>query len=66
MASQNDSMALTVPVERAQLALVEHPCIVRNVERGIKSLGGEHQLEEVRMTICLKPIDVDNLSNLVS
>lgn len=35
----------TVPSER--VVSIEHPCIVRNFDNGLKSLGGEPQLKHV-------------------
>lgn len=35
----------TVPQER--VVSIEHPCIVRNFDNGIKSLGGEPQMKHV-------------------
>ena len=34
-----------VPQER--VVSIEHPCIVRNFENGVKSLGGEPQMKHV-------------------
>ena len=36
---------LTVPQER--IVCVEHPCIVKNIDKGVKSLGGEGQVKNV-------------------
>ncbi len=34
-----------IPTER--LISIEHPCIIKNVNNGIKSLGGEYRLAQV-------------------
>lgn len=39
----------TVPQER--VVSIEHPCIVRNFDNGIKSLGGEPQMKHVSSDI---------------
>lgn len=38
----------TVPQER--VISIEHPCIVRNFDNGLKSLGGEPQMKHVSIT----------------
>ena len=37
--------ALQVPSDR--IVSIEHPCIVKNVDKGVKSLGGEAQVKNV-------------------
>lgn len=49
-ASENSASAtasLGVPQDR--IVCIEHPCIVKNIDNGVKSLGGEQQLQEVRV-----------------
>ncbi|EON62941.1 hypothetical protein W97_02167 [Coniosporium apollinis CBS 100218] len=36
---------------------IEHPCIVRNIDNGIKSSGGEVQLDRRNISISLRPGD---------
>lgn len=40
------SGVVNVPQER--VVCIEHPCIVRNVDKGVQSLGGEHTMQQVR------------------
>jgi len=35
----------SVPQDR--IVCIEHPCIIRDVDQGVKSLGGEHHLQKV-------------------
>ncbi|KAK3679898.1 tau 95 subunit of transcription factor TFIIIC [Recurvomyces mirabilis] len=35
----------TVPLQR--IVSIEHPCIIKNLEKGVKSLGGEAQIKHV-------------------
>jgi len=49
-ASENSASAtasLGVPQDR--IVCIEHPCIVKNIDNGVKSLGGEQQLQAVRV-----------------
>ena len=39
--------APTYHVPQERIVSVEHPCIVKNFDNGLKSLGGEHQLKHV-------------------
>ena len=39
-----------VPQER--VVSIEHPCIVRNFDNGVKSLGGEPQMKHVSGGVC--------------
>lgn len=48
--SQQDRRAPSYTVPRERIVSLDHPCIVKNVDNGIKSLGGEHQLKMVRFT----------------
>ena len=32
---------------------IEHPCIIRNQDRGIRSLGGLREIAKVRVSYCL-------------
>jgi hypothetical protein len=42
-----------VPSER--VVSIEHPCIVRNFDNGVKSLGGEPQMKHVSGGVCYEP-----------
>lgn len=37
-----------ISVKSQPIVSVEHPYVVRNIDRGIKSLGGQPKLDEVR------------------
>ena len=39
--------SLGVPQDR--VVCIEHPCIIKNIDNGVKSLGGEHHLQKVRV-----------------
>ena len=43
-ASESNTAGLVVP--RSHLAVIEHPCIIKNVSKGIVSLGGDKVLDE--------------------
>jgi len=40
-----DAPIYDVPDQR--VVSIEHPCIVKNLDRGLKSLGGEAQIQHV-------------------
>ena len=42
---QSSAPVYTVPAER--IVSIEHPCIVRNFDNGMKSMGGEAQIKHV-------------------
>ena len=42
-----DTVAPTYPVPPERVVSIEHPCIVRTFDNGVKSLGGEPQLKHV-------------------
>lgn len=42
-----DGSAPSHTVANKRIICIEHPCIVRDSNRGVKSLGGEHQLKHV-------------------
>ena len=42
-----------VPSER--VVSIEHPCIVRNFDNGVKSLGGEPQMKHASGGVCYEP-----------
>ena len=42
-----------VPGER--VVSIEHPCIVKNFDNGVKSLGGEPQMKHVSGGVCYEP-----------
>lgn len=41
------SASISAAVPDVQLVSIEHPCIVRNVDAGFKSLGGEQQVKHI-------------------
>lgn len=43
--SNDDAPALQFP--DTKVVALEHPCIIRNIDRGVKSLGGNNRIEEV-------------------
>ena len=45
--NMNDLNPLTYTVPRRRIVSIEHPCIVKNLDNGLKSLGGEPQLKDV-------------------
>lgn len=45
MASNESAELLNVPQDK--IVCVEHPCLVSNVDKAIKSLGGEQQMKNV-------------------
>lgn len=46
--SQADSSSPALLVPPDAVVSIEHPCIVKNVDNGIKSLGGRAVLDKVR------------------
>lgn len=46
-------MAAKLDVPDARIVSVEHPCLVKNVDQGIKSLGGERHIQHVGLRFCL-------------
>jgi general transcription factor 3C polypeptide 5 (transcription factor C subunit 1) len=45
---QQQQQAPWLPIPVRAVSVVEHPCIVRNVDKGIASLGGSLKLSKVR------------------
>lgn len=45
IAGSSSAPTYTVPVER--IVSIEHPCIIKNFDKGFKSLGGEAQVKHV-------------------
>jgi general transcription factor 3C polypeptide 5 (transcription factor C subunit 1) len=39
--------APTLQFPDTKVVALEHPCIIRNIDRGVKSLGGSNRIEEV-------------------
>lgn len=37
-----------LPIPSRAISVVEHPCIVKNIDKGITSLGGPVKLSKVR------------------
>lgn len=48
-ASTQNKLAPKLEVPSRAVSIVEHPCIIKNVDKGIVSLGGEVKLSKVRM-----------------
>lgn len=44
---QRSQKAPLMNVPREQVVCIEHPCIIKDVDKGIKSLGGEYQIKDV-------------------
>jgi general transcription factor 3C polypeptide 5 (transcription factor C subunit 1) len=42
-----DTVATTYPVPPERVVSIEHPCIVKTFDNGLKSFGGEPQLKHV-------------------
>jgi general transcription factor 3C polypeptide 5 (transcription factor C subunit 1) len=45
---QQQQHAPWLPIPSRAVSVVEHPCIVKNVDKGITSLGGALKLSKVR------------------
>jgi len=45
--SNEKSIAPFILISQDPVICVEHPCIIRNLDRGIKSLGGEYGINKV-------------------
>jgi general transcription factor 3C polypeptide 5 (transcription factor C subunit 1) len=45
--SNEKSTAPFIPISQDPVICVEHPCIIKNLGRGIKSLGGEYGINKV-------------------
>jgi hypothetical protein len=43
-----------IPVSSQPIVCVEHPCIIKNLDRGISSLGGDYAINKVRL-YCDRP-----------
>jgi len=41
----------TANVSNQRIITVEHPCVINDVDKGVKTLGGEHQIKRVRIVI---------------
>jgi Tau95 Triple barrel domain len=46
----NDDDAPVYEFPDTKIVALEHPCIIRNLNRGIKSLGGNQRLQEVALS----------------
>jgi hypothetical protein len=44
-------LAPWLPIPSCAISVVEHPCIVKNVDKGITSLGGAPKLSKVSMLL---------------
>jgi hypothetical protein len=42
-----DQLAPSIQVPKNQVIVLEHPCIIQNLDRGIKSLGGKNAIQDV-------------------
>lgn len=47
-ASSEQQLASWLSIPSRAISVVEHPCIVKNVDKGITSLGGPVKLSKVR------------------
>lgn len=45
----NTSGRAVLDVPQDRIVCIEHPCIIKDIDNGVKSLGGEHQLQKVRV-----------------
>lgn len=45
--SNHKPIAPFIPISQDTVICVEHPCIIKNLHRGIKSLGGEYGINKV-------------------
>jgi general transcription factor 3C polypeptide 5 (transcription factor C subunit 1) len=45
--SNEKPIAPFITISQDPVICVEHPCIIKNVDRGIKSLGGEYGINKV-------------------
>lgn len=45
--SNGKSIAPFLPIPQDPVICVEHPCIIKNLTRGLKSLGGEYGINKV-------------------
>lgn len=45
--SNGKSIAPFIPIPQDAVVCVEHPCIIKNLDRGIRSLGGEYGINKV-------------------
>ena len=50
---EQDGLAPRYEIPTNPVANIEHPCIIKNVDRGILSLGGNKQIEKVDFDIFL-------------
>jgi general transcription factor 3C polypeptide 5 (transcription factor C subunit 1) len=46
--SDEQQQAPWLPIPSRAISAVEHPCIVKNIDKGILSLGGPVKLSKVR------------------
>jgi hypothetical protein len=45
--SNEKSVAPFIPISQDPVVCIEHPCIIKNLDRGIRSLGGEYGINKV-------------------
>jgi len=43
------SARVALDVQQERIVCIEHPCIIKDIDNGVKSLGGEQQLQKVRV-----------------
>ena len=46
--NSNTELAQWLPIPSRAVSAIEHPCIIKNVDKGITSLGGSVKLSKVR------------------
>ena len=51
--SKNSTSAPQYGIPRVVLVGIEHPCIIRNKDRGIQTLGGLREMVKVGVSCCL-------------
>ncbi len=45
--NQEGQQLPVLPVSSQLIVCVEHPCIIKNLDRGIRSLGGDYAINKV-------------------
>lgn len=56
-AQSSTAPVYTVPQER--VVSIEHPCVVRNFDNGIKSLGGEPRMKHVSAGVSTSVVTIE-------
>ena len=61
---RSSARAPTYNVPQDRLVSIEHPCIIRNLDNGIKSLGGEAQMKHVAESVGAWDVLILNAGNI--